>query len=461
MTSHGEAETAAQGRTVFAKLHARLGDFWWYSLMLFCACRAADLLNAFVGLWLVPEYIAPSELGAVAPLASFANFLALPAAAFANTFRNEVSRLSIGREFGKLKTLMRGVFIATALFLFAAIVAARFTMPLFLERIRIVEGSLGLVIIAASFVSAVAPVYTNTLQALKKFKAQSILSIAGAPVRLATMLAAMPFRALTGYFIGQASVPAFTIGASVLALRKELSVKAEPYWNRATLKKFSVLFALFAAWGISGGVTSLVESTVIRQLLPELDSAGYYMATRFSEIACYLYAAVCFTFFPFAAELARDAKARARLTVRVTAVNFAFCVAVAAVFFFISERLLALLPHGESYAAYWWAVPWLVGITGITSLHGFFTTSEIAAGRFAFMKWAVPLDLAYAGTLLLVTGHGCLAGFIPASWTEFLSAHNIYSLDTMLWWMTLSAALKAFACLAAMIAGTRRAAKAA
>ena len=24
------------------KLHARLGDFWWYSLMLFCACRAAD-----------------------------------------------------------------------------------------------------------------------------------------------------------------------------------------------------------------------------------------------------------------------------------------------------------------------------------------------------------------------------------------------------------------------------------
>ena len=37
------------------RLHARLGDFWWYSLMLFCACRAADLLNAFVGLWLVPN----------------------------------------------------------------------------------------------------------------------------------------------------------------------------------------------------------------------------------------------------------------------------------------------------------------------------------------------------------------------------------------------------------------------
>ena len=29
---------------LFDRLHARLGDFWWYSLMLFCACRAAGLL---------------------------------------------------------------------------------------------------------------------------------------------------------------------------------------------------------------------------------------------------------------------------------------------------------------------------------------------------------------------------------------------------------------------------------
>ena len=92
---------------MLAKLHARLGDFWWYSLMLFCACRAADLLNAFVGLWLVPKYVDPSELGAVQPLTQFANFLAIPVAAFANTFRNELTRLSIGKEFGKLKKIGR------------------------------------------------------------------------------------------------------------------------------------------------------------------------------------------------------------------------------------------------------------------------------------------------------------------------------------------------------------------
>ena len=291
-------------RAILAKLHARLGDFWWYSLMLFCACRAADLLNAFIGLWLVPKYVSPSELGAVMPLTQFANFLAIPVAAFANTFRNELTRLSINQEFGKLKTLMRGVFIATAVFLFIAIIVARFTLPLFLERIRIAEGSLGLVIIAASFIGAVAPIYSNALQALKKFKAQSFLSVIGAPVRLIAMLLAMPFRAITGYFIGQAAAPAFSIAASVVALRKELAVKAEPYWNREITRRFAKQFAIFLATGGMGAIFLLVESTVLRQRLPDLDSAGYYMATRFSEIATFLAATLAFTIFPFTAEKA-------------------------------------------------------------------------------------------------------------------------------------------------------------
>ena len=63
------------------KLHSKLGDFWWYSLML---------------------------------------FFAIPIAVFASTFRNELTTLSINRKFGQMKTLMRGVFIATAIFLFLA-----------------------------------------------------------------------------------------------------------------------------------------------------------------------------------------------------------------------------------------------------------------------------------------------------------------------------------------------------
>ena len=418
--------------------------------MLFCACRAADLLNAFVGLWLVPKYVDPSELGAVQPLTQFANFLAIPVAAFANTFRNELTRLSIGKEFGKLKTLMRGVFAATAVFLFLAIVVARFVLPAFLERIRIVEGSLGLVIIAASFVGAVAPIYSNALQALKKFKAQSLLSVVGAPVRLIAMLIAMPFRALTGYFIGQASVPVFTIGAAVFSLRKELSVKAEPYWTNDVIRRLSKLFAIFA---ISGGISAfflLVESTVIRQRLPDLDSAGYYMATRFSEIAGFLSATLTFTIFPFAAEKAAKGEDTRPLVIKSLLVNACFCLLLALPFLFFGKTILSLLPHGDQYSAYWWSVPWLIGITYLASIIGLYTTTEFSANRFGFLKWYLPLDIAYPVSLLLITGHGYLTGIIPATWTEFLIAHNIYTLNSMLWWMTALNALKAIACSVAM-----------
>ncbi len=437
-------------RAVFSRLHARLGDFWWYSLMLFCACRAADLLNAFVGLWLVPKYVDPSELGAVMPLTQFANFLAIPVAAFANTFRNELTRLSINKEFGKLKTLMRGVFAATAVFLFVAIVVARFLLPAFLERIRIVEGSLGLVIIAASFVSTVAPIYSNALQALKKFKAQSILSIVGAPVRLIAMLLAMPFRAITGYFVGQASVPAFTIAASVVALRRELSVRAEPYWDGKTAKKFSRLFAIFLTSGIIGGFCMLVESMVLRQRLPDLDSAGYYMATRFSEISGFLACTLSFTIFPYAAEKASKGGSLRPLIFKSLAANACFCALIALPFMLFGERLLSLLPHGDLYAGYWWAIPWLIGLGIASSIITFYTTAEIAAGRLGYLKWYLPLDLAYPVLLLLVTGYGHFEGFIPYSWTMFLETHNVHSLRAMLLWMTVNNAIKSTACFMAL-----------
>ena len=257
-------------RALFDKFHARLGDFWWYSLMIFLAARFADGVNVFVGLWLVPKYVAPSELGAVQPLASFASFLATPIAVFASTFRQELSNLATSGQFGKVKTLLRSVFIAVAVFVFLAIVLCRFALPAFLTRIRIVEGSLGLIIVAYAFVNAIAPIFSNALQSLKKFRATTAINLLGAPIRFLTMLATMPLRALSGYFVGQTSTPAFSILTSVVALRKELSVPAEPYWTRPAVRRFARLFLIFGVGAAAGSVATLVESTVIRQRLPDI-----------------------------------------------------------------------------------------------------------------------------------------------------------------------------------------------
>ena len=438
-------------KNLLQRLHSTLGDFWWYSLMLFVACRAADCLNVFVGLWLVPKYVGSEELGAVMPLTQFANFLAIPIAVFASTFRNELTSLAINRKFGQMKTLMRGVFIATAIFLFLAIVICRFVLPAYLERIRVAEGSLGFVILITSFISTISPIYNNALQSLKKFKSSSVIALISAPLRLVTMLITMPFRALTGYFVGQCAVPVSQIVGSVFCLRKELSVPAEPYWNREIIRRFGRLFLIFGICAVAGGFASLVESTVLRQRLPELDSAAYYMVTRFSDIAGFLAMALSFTIFPFTAELAAKGKDTRPFIIKSSLAVFATNTALAAFFWLFGERILAFLPHGNEFASYWWAIPWIIAITSINWFSGFYWTAETSAFRFKFMLWWTPLVLLYPIALLLVTGYGYFTAYLPASWTEFLSTHNVTSLSTMLWWMTGFAILKALGCTIAML----------
>ena len=437
--------------SILERIHTRLGDFWWYSLMLFFAARAADCLNVFVGLWLVPKYVEPSELGAVMPLTSLANFLAIPIAVFASTFRNELTSLAVNRKFGQMKTLMRGVFIATAIFLFFAIIICRLVLPAYLERIRIAEGSLGIVILVSSFVATVSPIYTNALQSLKKFKANSLISLFGAPVRLLTMLVTMPLRALTGYFVGQTAPPVFSIVGSVIALRKELSVPAEPYWNLEIVRRLGRLFLIFGISAFAGGISSLIETTVLRQRLPELDSAAYYMVTRFSDIAGFLATALGFTLFPLSAELAANNKDTRPLVLKATLAVFISNAVLAAFFWFFGERIVSLLPHGNEYAAYWWAILCCIAITSLTFFTGFYTTAEASAFRFGYMKWMIPLTLLYPAALLLVTGYGYFAAYLPASWANFLATHNIASLSAILWWMTGIAVLKTLGCALAML----------
>ncbi|MCR5413850.1 MAG: hypothetical protein K6F50_03870 [Kiritimatiellae bacterium] len=432
---------------MFKTLHAKLGDFWWYSLMLFFACRAADVLNAAVGLWLVPKYVGSAELGAVMPLQAFAGFLALPVGIFAMTFMKEMTSLAANGEYGRMKSLMRGVFIGAGVFLALALVATKLVFPMFLERIRVAEGSLGFVILAAAFTGAVSPIYSNALQALKRFRTISFLNIVGAPVRFVAMLVAMPFRALTGYFVGQAATPAFSIAASVWSLRKELSAKAEPYWTRPVVKRFSALLAAIALSQYAGSMLGLVEQTVLRQRLPEIDSAAYYMATRFSDIAGYVTCTLSTILFPFTASLAAEGKSTRPLVVKSILATLAASAALAIGFAFAGESILRLLPEGDKYAPFAWSIPWLIILQALGAIQVFHLNTEVSAGRFAFLKWWVPMHVAFAAALLLVTGYGYFTACIPQSWSAFLARNNFTSLKAMLVWFTATSAVKTAVCL--------------
>ena len=185
------------------KFRVRLGDLWWYTLLLFAAQRLGDVINMFVGLWLVPKYVPQSELGAVLPLSQFVSFIGIPLAIVATPFSKFLLDYGARGEYGKIKSLVRDVFICTGCLALLTLLFAYVCLPFLFARMRVPVGSLGVLIVAVSILSSVSSVFSSAVQGLKLYSATVLFNVLAAPLRLVLMLVFMPFRPLSGYFVGQ------------------------------------------------------------------------------------------------------------------------------------------------------------------------------------------------------------------------------------------------------------------
>ena len=182
------------------------------AILLFLALRVGDVVNLAAGMWFVPKYVSPEEIGAVLPLTSFATFLSIPVFAFAMTVMKESAVLHAAGERAKVKSLLSGVFAAVGAALVLVLVVSCIAVPHFLKQMRVSDASAGILVVSAAFLGCVAPVYTDALQSMKRFKSLAAVEVCGSAVRFLAMLATMPFRALAGYFAGQAALPAIRNG---------------------------------------------------------------------------------------------------------------------------------------------------------------------------------------------------------------------------------------------------------
>jgi O-antigen/teichoic acid export membrane protein len=146
--------------------------------------------------------------------------------------------------------------------------------------------------------------------------------------------------------------------------------------------------------------------------------------------------------FPFTASLAAEGEPTRPLVVKSSLAMLATGGMLALIFALAGRPLLSILPDGDKYADYAWAIPWLIGILSLSAIQNFHTNTEASAGRFGFLKWWVPLNIIFALGLLAITGYGYFANYLPQSWCEFLATHNFTSLKSMLLWFTVTTFIK-------------------
>lgn len=420
-------------KEAFSRIHRRLGDFWWYSLLLFLALRVGDVINAFVGLWLVPRYVPQAELGAVTPLLQITGVLGLPITILVITFTKFLNRYQALGEAGKVKSLIRSFFICGPVAIVIGSAAALLLMPHFFERIRVASGSLGVIVIAAAVLGTTAPVFTNALQALKKFKALTVMNLLSAPVRLVVMLVAMPFRALSGYMLGQAAPSAFQIVWSCFSIRREVhrSIRAEPFWrsDRREIMRYAVRVTL---WVSIGTVIAAVQTMIIRQRLPEIESAAYYMISRFAEVSAYFGLTMAVVMFPMAAEAHTKKGDSLGLLIRTTVSNLVvggLCVAALAVF---GKCVMWRIPLWSAYAPYTWDMVLLAVVTVVSMTISNFNSFEAANNRFGFLSYGMVLSVLHLAVLVCFTGYGFFRGVLPDAAVEWMASLGLCRLRNIL-----------------------------
>ena len=412
-------------KAFLSRIHAKLGDLWWYTILLFAAQRFGDFINMFVGLWIVPKYVPMEELGAVLPLTSVVSVIGIPLSIVAIPFLKFIAVFAEKKEFGKAKALIRDTFIGTGAFAVLSILIAHFILPFFFERLRVQSGSLAFLLVAVTVLSAVSCVFGNAVTALKLFKESVWFQAAAAPLRLLLMAVFMPFRALSGYVVGGSAGPMVSVVGSFFALRKfwRSSGNAQPYWReyRSAIWRYTWPLVVMT---VVGAVTGNMDMLVVRHRLCDFESAGYYMITRFSDISLQLGSAfVAFLMPLLAAHDGDDAEAR-RMT------GHSVC-GVLAVGLLLSGLLAAvgrpLLSARGEWAPYASLTPHMVALAlngAVGTASACITTAFVARGRFSFLWYALTIGVVKSVVLYALTGYAFFAGMVPEPWLQTVAAFD-------------------------------------
>jgi hypothetical protein len=263
--------------------------------------------------------------------------------------------------------------------------------------------------VASAAFGCIAPIFTDALQGLKRFGKLALIEFGAAVSRFAAMIAIMPICPLAGYFAGSVALPFVRMVSSMAEMRRYIFAKRVKFWTYSSvLKLVKESFVIYAYLGSALGV-SLLEQHIIRSCLPYADSAGYYMVTRFSDILNLVSYPLLMVLFPYAAMDEAKNKSSLHMVIKCSAVVMTMAFLMSVVYAFSGEYILSILRGGQEYVKYSVFIVPLTFITACVSCQTFYTNAEVAAGRFTFLGWYIPIHLVYAVIIYIVSILGYLS----------------------------------------------------
>jgi O-antigen/teichoic acid export membrane protein len=189
---------------------------------------------------------------------------------------------------------------------------------------------------------------------------------------------------------------------------------------------------------VVGSISTTAQLLVIRQRLPDVESAAFYFGSRFSEIPNVLWSAIAVAFFPIISEAFEKGKDTRRILIQVLLFTVGGGAVVAVALGLGIGWLYEAVPKWNAYRPYAYLVVWMAMTNVFRVAAACFTTHEMACRRFGFISYCAPIALLEATALVSLTGYGFFVPYLPSSFVEWMGSLHAARLEFIVWMMLAS-----------------------
>jgi O-antigen/teichoic acid export membrane protein len=413
------------------KIKTHLGELWWYSIVLFFSQRLGDIINIYIGLWLVPKFVPMEQLGALLPLTQLAGFIGLPLAIILTPFIKFISTFSAQGEEGKVKVMLRDVAFILAISSIGIGFLTWRSASFFFERLRVDSRLLIWILIGITITTLVTSVTNGALSGLKKFRLMGITGFGSVLLKLIVLLLLLPINGLLGYFSSQFAANLLMCILFCWGIRKLFSSTVKPvsyYGHWKEMVMYTLPFVLIM--GVSTlGVT--FQYMIVRQRLPEIESAAFYFCSRFSEIPNMIWGAIGCVFFTIISNAHETQQHTRKILVNVLMVSVVGGGIIALILGLSMPWLFEQVALWSPYRPYAYLVGWLAFTNVFRVGFACFMSYELACRRFSFLWYQVPIAIGEFSFLIAFTGYAFFYSYLPNEWVDWMASLRIARINNI------------------------------
>ncbi len=416
-------------------IKSRLGPLWWYSALQFVFSKIENLVNLFVGAFLMVDLVGQDDLGVVVPFKMIIAFAALPMGVLTRTAVKFINAFHVGEQKGEVKALLRDLgAVALVLSIFSVLVLWLGQGP-FQARLKFEDPRIYWVMVATLVVSLWMPVLAVAAQGLMRFRHMILSSVVRPLVYLVLMLILLKQFQLMGYLMAMLGASCAVLLYLLWSIRAYIGpgVRALSYgaeWGR--IRRYGVNVGSVT---LLLGFAAIIEPLTIRHFASRVDSAAYYVAFMFGQIPLYLSAAFTPFLFPLVSQRFERGEKTDHMLIQSVVAMLVIGVPLLVFFIFGGRWLLGLRLSWSQYVSYA-PLLWKIGVVSILqSLLIAFMAHQHACNRFRHVQWFVGVLVLEIVLLYFFMGWHELRGVVPGELWETVQEVVQHKLAFVVWMM--------------------------